>query len=943
MAQQHLDSSLQTLILQAEIAVLMHDFGKFTGNFLKAFLSFENKKREKYDHAWDFLMDEKEGKAPPCRSDLRDILNRELPRDWLAVPEQTVRFKTLGDLLRLHHSGNQRIAEHLQTWKPGTSYPLLLPLMVIADTVDSAFSKGGAVFRVGKNEKRKSRLSSKPFEQKGEATYMATPFGEEQVKIDIETVDAAASDFQKQLSVILGDYETWNLPQLKDRRKKMIALMADSLSSVLAETRLPTNDVSLWQHSYSTAAVFKAMLARHLLLEDYCADEKGSLVYHREDLAFLGVRWREDDLLSRAVRPKDILGRRARLQQIKEAVKDAVESDHSLGNEVYQDKDGICFLIPSPDQDKRIQSAVVPLLGHLEEILNNDRYFPGDLNYRILCKPVGIRILGLGDLLEGNAQVLRSGPRRPKWIDSWQAPDEQEHKEICSRCGLRPVDPVKVSSGSEGDEEKTCAFCHCLATEGSDLRKFSDSGNRQALLGVETLQNMVTFDTGELVPFKDENSRLVLVQGVFDLRPFLSGEAFSSILGRLPSDYRKKPGADDKSSNIDTWELLHNAVSEGLAKSRSLEASKTNLHTFQQLFQDTHLGTKGDGRVSGNKGEKLRNYLEQVVLESPFPSGLSEAQKIALYALRQHPAPSRISRVWETTRSICHKAVTWCEIEKVRYFPVSMDAGSFQILLPAARAWDFLQGIYHAYEKAAARIRHMLPFHLSACVFYYKAPLYVAIDAARRFAELHTGKKDPELWELLKKETPEKETLGQSWKLTWRDHWGRVVRWTIPATLPNGDGDRFFTWFTVKDKPRLVSCEELEPGQKAMIRPSTFDYEVLDATTRRYDIRMDAGERGRPHMFFKKGGPRPYPLSVLDEWREQIPLLKAAEPSQQNALISLLGKLHGEWAGCDPEIFQNQAADALVRCLGKDGVNLLGQAVSGALFDMYEWRHFIGK
>jgi hypothetical protein len=932
MAQEKFDLKFQELMLQAEIGALVHDIGKFTSGFVEDMVKAESGgAKERFDHSLNFLKNAPD-EISACRAKLKEILNSELPESWFNVPENHIKLRKLGDLLRFHHGKGLR--KYLKL-KAGQPVPLLLSLIMIADSIDSSSSKGGARFNP-KDVDRESRLSGIPFSQTASSLYIATPFGEQETAIFLETINDGAVGFQDELAKILKNCGNWDLAQLKDRRKDMLMLMEKRLSDVLAETRLPTNDVSLWQHSYSTACIFKAMLSRHLLLEDYRADEAGDLVYYRERLAFLGVRWREDALLSRAVRPKDILGRRARLLKIKSAIKDKVESDYCLGNEVYEDKDGICFLIPAPEEDNRIRSAIEPLLDDLEEILNADSLFPGDLEYQILCKDVGIRILGLSDLLEGNAEVLRAGPRRPKWIGLWE---QGTSKEICSRCGLRPAELVEVTSGSEGDEEKTCSFCRCLANEGGEVRTFSDQKTRQRLFGTKGAHQMLTFETDQLVNAEKENSRVALVQGIFDLRPFLSGEAFSSILGRMPTDYSKKPGSGDKSREMNSWDLLHKGIRESWEEAREGNASQESIHTFQQLFQDTFLATAGDGRVEGRtKEDKLKTYMEEIVLKSPFPPALEDYQKIALHALRQHPAPSRIARIWETTGKLCREAVTWCETNHVRHFPVSIDPGSFQILLPAASAWDFLHGMNSAYQLAAGRIRHLLPFHLSACVFYYKAPLYVAIDAARRFAGLHARGKRPELWQLTGKENHD-----GFWKLNWLDHLGREVIWNIPDALPNGDSERFFTWFSVEGVEHPVSCKDILKGQKALVWPSTFDYEVLDATTRRYDIRMDKQGKGRPHMFFKKGGPRPYPLSDLERWVEVLPFLEACEPSRQNRLISMVGRLHAEWAGCDPDLFAAQTADCLKLCLGSDGGKLQDAAVSGSLFDMYEWKHFIGK
>lgn len=170
----------------------------------------------------------------------------------------------------------------------------------------------------------------------------------------------------------------------------------------------------------------------------------------------------------------------------------------------------------------------------------------------------------------------------------------------------------------------------------------------------------------------------------------------------------------------------------------------------------------------------------------------------------------------------------------------------------------------------------------------------------------------------------------------------------MPATIPNGAPERFYTWFWVKGERRPFALEDIQPGQQIQVRPSTFDYEVLDTTSRRYDIRLNRTDDGigRPHMFLGDVGPRPYPLAAIEQWEATmaIPAFQKLDPTQTHQLINLVGRTHLEWRGCDPETFRRQTEDHLALCLGRKNVpDFIESAVSGAFLDMFEWRHFIGK
>jgi hypothetical protein len=955
-----IDKGIQRLVLQAEIAALLHDIGKFTKQFVESKVPSNGKKGANFDHAWDFL----EKSSPACNRKLKEILNQDLPQNWLKIPHQRINLKALGDLLRLHHAKNGQLSKWLNWNDKKEPIPPLIAMIMIADSIDSSTSKGGAAFLISKEENRNARLVELDFKQNIGDCYLATPFGEKEADIDLKNLEKRSDEFQEKLALILEGYESWDLEDLISTRKEMLKLMEMYLSSALAETRLPTNDVSLWQHSYSTASIFKAILAGRLIAagckgkdggkimcdnpELLLADEDGDLAHYRANLSFLGIRWSEEKLLSRSVRPKDILARRARLFNLMEAIKKEVEIAFCLGNEFYRDRNGICFLIPSANQIvddgynlvEDIKDTTHNLLNIVESHLNSNNYFPGDLHYKILQKDVGIQVLGLTDIISENddrVDVLISGPVKPGWIESWK--NSGSNKEICTRCGLRPTKLVPSSMGSQMDESKICDFCSRLLLEGKDIRNYSKDMRRQ-FLGFDEDASFFTYETDNLLPKDTENPRLALVQGIFDLRPFISGSAFCSLLARRPEDYSKSPGKGDKSVTVDNWDGFLNGVKDALENIRNRN-NETVLHTLQQVFHDTFLGTKKDGRVPGkDEWEKLRNYIEQIVLKSPFPQGLEKHQMAALYALRQHPAPSRITRMWKTTEYLCRQPIAWCEENHVRYFPVGFDPGRFLILIPANRAWQLLQAAYKSYLDNVGRVRHLLPFHLSVSVFSKKFPLYIGIDSMQRFAKLQLNNRlAPASWVL-----KEKEKMKKSYVLKWFDQQGREISWNMPIIMPNGREERFFTQFWIDGKKWPIGINEIEKGSKAFIWPSTFDYEVLDSSTRRYDIRFSECGNRRPHLFCGEKGPRPYPLENLEIWEQNPDIngLKSIEFSQINRLITFLTPLHREWHGFEHELRQ-QASDYVALCLGKRTNILTDMAVSGALFDKIEWDHLISK
>jgi hypothetical protein len=332
------------------------------------------------------------------------------------------------------------------------------------------------------------------------------------------------------------------------------------------------------------------------------------------------------------------------------------------------------------------------------------------------------------------------------------------------------------------------------------------------------------------------------------------------------------------------------------------------------------------------------------VLNAPFSHHLlNDVDKVINYAVRLHPAPSRLARMWETTGEFVKYILHWGERKKTSYIPLTIDSGSVMLLMRADdKLWQCCSNIYNEYCERFARVRHLLPFHLSVTIFYYKSPLYVAIDAARRFNRLamEMGEK---LWTV--REDVKRE--NDHYLLELEDHRQRRIIWKIPALLPNGKKDTFYSWFWVEGNNRFpVHVSELKQGQQIYVYPSTFDYEILDTTTRRYDIRLTDND-SRPHLFCPSRGPRPYPLSVWDSWQDIKTLIKKIDTSQRKHLVEQLGYVHANWHREDEEeARQGLCEDLLNVILGKYATKeqkdkLLAMAMDGSLFDFVEWYDFI--
>jgi len=926
------DEQYKRLILQAEIAALLHDIGKFTKEFL--YSGMKQLKDDKGnviepDLAHTILF------VKQAEENLKRLLfDTLLPDSWLFEPETKKQLlKAIGDFIRFHHSKKEdSLKNHYEVEDISVENLFLLPhiLLMIADTTDSSSSKGP-------KETIKDSLQSSDF------FYLATPFGDRQYSIHKKEeitselpysitwkeFEREVRKFQTELFDILYDIleRDISLNLLIEKRNRLIEYLKKTTSNTVAETRLPTNDVTLWQHLYTTASIFKALMARHLLLKDYTAwirkgENKIDMIYYKENLCYLGICWDEYELLKKSYRPSEIRGRIFLLKQAKEKIQKFFETELCIGNKFYEDRNGIYFLIPSFEENNEIADKIIDeIKNKVEIILNNKNTFHGDLNWQIWQRKIKINLLEFAYLVFKKGEdkrntLLFSGSKRPLWILYWK---DKKDSEICPHCGLRPVDNEIVTSGSEQD--KICAICESYKKFG----RFEESSKlyTKAL----TLEELVLEDTSD-----ESSKRIALVSASFNLMPFLSGEAFSNIMLRNLDDFK---------------EIDLNKLSSIL---KEYAYTNRNIKLLKKLFNDNSIGSLSDGRVPGeNKAEKAKNFIEEIVLKAPFSKHLKDnVNKVINYAARLQPAPSRLVRIWETTEEFVKHPLYWCERERIPYIPLVIDSGSVMFLMRAdERLWQCCLDIYNEYCNRFGRVRHLLPLHLSVIVFYYKSPLYVAIDAARRFRRLAMEEIGEKLWEV--KEEVKRE--GENYILELKDHRQRDVTWKIPIFLPNGKEDRFYTWFWVEGISNFpVHIKDLKKGQKIYVYPSTFDYEVLDTTTRRYDIRLN--NNGRPHLFCGEDGPRPYPLSIWEKWSNMEKVIQKVESSQRKHLIEQLAHIYATWNRQGEEEAKRGLCEDLIDVIFSDALkreklvkkeDLLKMTMDGSIFDLIEWYEFICK
>lgn len=481
--------------------------------------------------------------------------------------------------------------------------------------------------------------------------YPATALGKELAAVDLNDIQTR----RRQLYDVL---ERW-LQELRHAnaavdwatfRRNLISQLERDFRATVAETRRPMNDVSMFDQTAASVAMFKAALAQNLLtgwkepVQTAVADK------YRWRILRVGINGLS--FWGQAARLGDLLARRSLLESALDAVKGLLEETYPLGMEVYRDENGSLFIAPDIPDLLDVTGDGSRLRDHLSQIMAKalDEEASCILD---LSQPTR-NMLVLGQFATA---MLPDPTPSPQWLQTvWEV---SRPNDICPVCGLRPQGPSKKAV-----DRKVCDVCE---------QRRADRSKQW----VADLNSTIWTDEAA-----DLNGRLALVVGAFGLSAWLEGSAFSSVLMFDPEKRQLvDPGRNNKQYDFDYSLLL----------SDIRQATRRSQFTGNTLLDNLVLTPARGGGFS--------QFYDLQVVDSDLNGTKTHpsAELLALAMLRQNPSFARIRRVWETTRTF------WQEISKELGASVGTGAPRLEIRPQEADRLDL--GQFHTYELLVNGIR----------------------------------------------------------------------------------------------------------------------------------------------------------------------------------------------------------------------------------------------
>lgn len=508
------------------------------------------------------------------------------------------------------------------------------------------------------------------------------------------------------------------------QRHLFLEKLQKAFDHAVGDTRRPINEVTLWDWGSATAALWKAIAARNILEGQVDGDSK----WRALAISFDGLSF-----LERAPTITDLVGRRAALQAALDAVRELLEVTYPLGNEVYRDENGSAFVVPALDGDDAQGNRLRGLIeSHILDTLRQSE-LGGELQPRIHITEADKQAAVLHKALE-----IPSPPVAP-FQDSLSCWWAGEAADICITCGVRPQGWGAPTAWYRRKAQQRNVCYVCLERRGRRTQIWAQARHKT---GHERKPWERTIWLDEVA---DENGRLALIVGKFDLRRWLNGDmiqTLSVVSDPANNNYESKNSSFARIQRIwrttqQFWQNVQNEDIPAIAQweQHRLAIAVTNAnqlrrelgryHAYDAEINDRRLSLVWDNE-SGHllTADNLLAWTKggAEALLNQLPAEISMFEPGGYGQRRGGLTPAKLDKAQS-------------QVIPVAYAPtidLVTQPTSFMSLVPATVALDASTQIAQRYELEMSKVRNRLPLFLGLVFFDRRQPLFSALDAGRR-------------------------------------------------------------------------------------------------------------------------------------------------------------------------------------------------------------------
>ncbi len=598
------------MILTGEIGALLHDIGKLHPDFVKS-KSIE-KTATDYHAQIDKFLD----------PDLLSLIKNK--KFEITIYSNTT---NIYKLIAEHHNYNINDG--------------LVKLLQGCDRKDSADDKGIV--------RKKQSIKS---------TIISSPFGYPKEKIDLYCLQKRFKNLEANLIGLFRNYISGTI-SLTCFRESLINALKAYFPHTLGETRIPANDVTLWDHSYSTASLFKTVLAEMICGVD---PDLQNLKWR-----IFGICWDGLGFINKGRKIAEIKARNEIIENIKKELKRKFEDEIPIGNAVYEDTNGIYFTFPDlADESKDLAKECAKEALKIIYKESDSELWP----FFILSKASGTLTI-IADELKFASEKRKIPKMSPtlfiegKEVVTFENPEmatPSKGQDVCPICRIRPKDAKK----------ERCDICE----ERRKGRLLPWLSNRQHTIWIDEVA--------------DKNNRIALISLNFYLDKWLDGTMIGTIYSQSFEDWLDKEKEnlsriqdvlkEKIKKQIESLEKaienMKKARDSSKVKARINEKIKEKKELEQKIKQLTFILTPEKRTIYNvldiffkvkDKDREMaakildtffeenigldKNTLEKHLTNIKERVGVSSLTKenLATYLFTQNPSPARLYRIWQET------------------------------------------------------------------------------------------------------------------------------------------------------------------------------------------------------------------------------------------------------------------------------------------------------
>jgi len=805
----------QETILLAEIGTLFHDIGKANEKFIEKHA--KNGKNSSFYHNLVSLF---------IPSDLLDFLKNH----YVAFCRKSV---SLLEIIEKHHK-EQINGKDLEKEDVPLIIRLLYPAWHGYDGIDSGSDKGQLENKeiVGQNK---------------EKTSVANAFGFESELHQLSYFQAKRKEI---LNIIIEKIQ--NCKDIVSFREKIIDIIHKYYLSFLGDTRRPSNDVTLWDHSYSVASMFKCAVAKNLI---DCSNPSYNALDFKWN--FLSINIDILLILSKGIKLGDIIKYYETIESNYNKCKKFIEIDYPIGNEIYRDSTGIYFLVIELNQTQ-LEEIKKRLIQNLEpELMTSINYKSSNLPNSNIGKQKQEdmhkkEFLKIFKTIKKRAQNELKFPSSFKRFTSDAYNQDWNDKEICPVCQLKPK-PRKNELCKECDKNRI-----------KTAKIWLDEGS----------SNNVSIWIDEI---SDQNNQVTAIFGKFNLDRWLNGEYIETLVVNKSyilktNDLFKKNPSPSRIRRC--WETTHNFIKDTIISKILNEffhqeegSSDINLRTRRIAFKirssniDLEVGSAVDIKIDGNiispvcidNNEGIFLTTHNLKLTPNWGKNESEILDFLNDSSRIVKVKSENGNSWRD-QEFNIKAIPVPDSRFITYLPylsIFTFPDQFIILVPANQALDIISKIMEEYEIQFGKVIDRLPLHLGIIGFHRKTPLNLLMEAISNWLDRIKEREK-------KKGNLEAEICGKEMNslkcnliLKCDDYSSKKFSWQVPLRMGDPDVEDFwYPYFRVKGKMSsdrslcyafentsyCCHIKDIKQGDIILFDPSYFSLEYLDQASKRWRI-----------------------------------------------------------------------------------------------------------